>query len=198
MGIEAPGRHQQHKREPAALDLGLGPLINGLPIATFELKNSQTQQSVEDPLEPYRGDRKPRERLFEHGRCVLHFAADDAEVRRCIPLTGKAWWFLPFTIGHNHGAGNPPNPRGLQPDWLGKEVLTPARLIDILENQAPIVEVKRPGTRKKKRTQVFPRHHPLGAVRQAVASKPVRRSARVVFFPRGRRDAQESPAGGDP
>ena len=120
MGIEAPGRHLKHKREPAALDLGLGPLINGLPIATFELKNSQTQQSVEDPLEPYRGDRKPRERLFEHGRCVLHFAADDAEVRRCITLTGKAWWFLPFTIATTMVPATHPTPAACSPTGSGK------------------------------------------------------------------------------
>src|ERR1019366_8723372 len=46
-----------------ALDLGL--FINGLPIATFELKNSLTKQTVEDAVEQYRRDRDPRERLFE-------------------------------------------------------------------------------------------------------------------------------------
>ena len=54
-----------------ALDLGL--FINGLPIATFELKNSLTKQTVEDAVEQYRRDRNPRERLFEFGRCVVHF-----------------------------------------------------------------------------------------------------------------------------
>ena len=67
-----------------ALDLGL--FINGLPIATFELKNSLTKQTVEDAVEQYRRDRNPRERLFEFGRCVVHFAVDDAEVRMCTSL----------------------------------------------------------------------------------------------------------------
>jgi type I restriction enzyme R subunit len=150
-----------------ALDLGL--FINGLPIATFELKNSLTKQTVEDAVEQYRRDRNPRERLFEFGRCVVHFAVDDAEVRMCTELKGKASWFLPFNMGHNDGAGNPPNPRGLKTDYLWKELLTPAGLTDILENYAQIVEVKHPRTGKKKRTQVFPRYHQLGVVRQALA-----------------------------
>jgi type I restriction enzyme, R subunit len=150
-----------------ALDLGL--FINGLPIATFELKNSLTKQTVEDAVEQYRRDRDPRERLFEFGRCVVHFAVDDAEVRMCTALAGKASWFLPFNKGHNDGAGNPPNPHGLKTDYLWKELLTPAGLTDILENYAQIVEVKHPKTGKKKRTQVFPRYHQLGVVRQALA-----------------------------
>jgi type I restriction enzyme R subunit len=125
-----------------ALDLGL--FINGLPIATFELKNSLTKQTVEDAVEQYRRDRNPRERLFEFGRCVVHFAVDDAEVRMCTELKGKASWFLPFNKGHNDGAGNPPNPTGLKTDYLWKEMLTPAGLTDILENYAQIVEVKHP------------------------------------------------------
>ena len=58
-----------------ALDLCL--FINGLPIATFELKNSLTKQTVEDAVEQYRRDRDPREKLFELGRCVVHFAVDE-------------------------------------------------------------------------------------------------------------------------
>lgn len=150
-----------------ALDLCL--FINGLPIATFELKNSLTKQTVEDAVEQYRRDRDPRERLFEFGRCVVHFAVDDAEVRMCTELKGKASWFLPFNKGNDGGAGNPPNPHGLKTDYLWKEVLTPAGLTDILENYAQIVEVKHPKTGKKKRTQVFPRYHQLGVVRFALA-----------------------------
>ena len=80
-----------------ALDLCL--FINGLPIATFELKNSLTKQTVEDAVEQYKRDRDPRERLFEFGRCVVHFAVDDSEVRMCTELKGKASWFLPFNKG---------------------------------------------------------------------------------------------------
>ena len=95
-----------------ALDLGL--FINGLPIATFELKNSLTKQTVEDAVQKYKRDRDSRERLFEFGRCVVHFAVDDSEVRMCTELAGKRSWFLPFNKGYHDGAGNPPNPHGLK------------------------------------------------------------------------------------
>jgi len=150
-----------------ALDLGL--FINGLPIATFELKNSLTKQTVEDAVYQYRRDRDPRERLFEFGRCVVHFAVDDSEVRMCTELKGKASWFLPFNKGYNDGAGNPPNPHGLKTDYLWKEVLTPTGLTDIIENYAQIVEEKDPRSGRKKRRQVWPRYHQLGVVRQALA-----------------------------
>ena len=117
-----------------ALDLCL--FINGLPIATFELKNSLTKQTVADAVAQYKRDRDPRERLFEFGRCAVHFAVDDSEVRMCTHLQGKASWFLPFNKGHNDGAGNPPNPDGLKTAYLWREVLTPAGLTDILENYA--------------------------------------------------------------
>ena len=150
-----------------ALDLCL--FINGLPIATFELKNSLTKQTVEDAVQQYKRDRDPRERLFEFGRCVVHFAVDDSEVRMCTELRGKGSWFLPFNKGWNDGAGNPPNPTGLKPDYLWKEILTPARLTNILENYAQNVEEKDPRTGKKKRRQVWPRYHQLGVVRKALA-----------------------------
>ncbi len=150
-----------------ALDLGL--FINGLPIATFELKNSLTKQTVEDAVEQYRRDRDPRERLFGFGRCVVHFAVDDSEVRMCTELKAKGSWFLPLNKGFNDGAGNPPNPQGLKTDYLWKVLLTPAGLTDILENYAQIVETKHAKTGKKKPSQVFPRYHQLGVVRKALA-----------------------------
>ena len=150
-----------------ALDLVL--FINGLPLATFELKNSLTKQTVADAIEQYKRDRDPRERLFEFGRCAVHFAVDDAEVRMCTHLQGKASWFLPFNQGWNDGAGNPPNPNGLKTDYLWKAVLTPAGLTDILEHYAQIVEEKDPRTGRKKRRQVWPRWHQLQVVRRALA-----------------------------
>ena len=149
-----------------ALDLCL--FINGLPIATFELKNSLTKQTVEDAVEQYKRDRDPREQLFEFGRCVVHFAVDDSEVWMCTELKGKLSWFLPFNKGYQDGAGNPPNPDGLKTDYLWREALTPAGLTNILENYAQIVEEKDPRTGKKRRKQVWPRYHQLGVVRQAL------------------------------
>ncbi|MGH9533798.1 MAG: type I restriction endonuclease subunit R [Terriglobales bacterium] len=150
-----------------ALDLAL--FINGLPIASFELKNSLTKQTVEDAVEQYKRDRDPRERLFEFGRCAVHFAVDDSEVQMCTELAGRRSWFLPFNKGYHDGAGNPPNPLGLKTDYLWKEVLTPAGLTNILEKYAQIVEEKDPRTGKRKRRQVWPRYHQLGLVRQALA-----------------------------
>ena len=150
-----------------ALDLGL--FINGLALATFELKNSLTKQTVADAVEQYRRDRDPREPLFAFGRCVVHFAVDDSAVMMCTELKGKGSWFLPFNRGHNDGAGNPPNPHGLKTDYLWKEVLTPVGLTDILENYAQIVEEKDPKSGKKKHKQVWPRYHQLQLVRQALA-----------------------------
>jgi type I restriction enzyme R subunit len=156
-----------------ALDLCL--FINGLPVATFELKNSLTKQTVADAVQQYRRDRDPRERLFEFGRCAVHFAVDDSEVRMCTHLKGKGSWFLPFNRGYHDGAGNPPNACGLKTAYLWQEVLTPAGLTDILENYAQVVEEKHPRdprdprSGRKKRAQIWPRYHQLGVVRQALA-----------------------------
>jgi type I restriction enzyme, R subunit len=94
---------------------------------------------------------------------------DDAEVRMCTELRGKASWFLPFNKGWNDGAGNPPNPAGLKTDYLWKEVLTPTRLTNILENYAQIVEEKNAKTGRKKRKQVFPRFHQRDVVHEVLA-----------------------------
>jgi type I restriction enzyme, R subunit len=161
-----------------ALDLCL--FINGLPIGTFELKNSLTKQTVEDAIEQYRTDRNPREKLFEFGRCIVHFAVDDAEVRMCTHLRGKASWFLPFNKGWNDGAGNPPNPAGLKTDYLWKEILMPASLTNILEKYAQVVEFearrKDPKTgritTRKVSVQIFPRYHQLDVVRKLLADVP--------------------------
>jgi len=153
-----------------ALDLCL--FINGLPVATFELKNSLTKQTVEDAVEQYRRDRDPREKLFQFGRCVVHLAVDDAEVAMCTELRGKSSWFLPFNKGWNDGAGNPPNPEGLKTDYLWKEILTPQGLTNILENYAQIVEFKNERTGRKKRVQIFPRYHQLDVVRKVLAIVP--------------------------
>lgn len=150
-----------------ALDLCL--FINGLPVATFELKNSLTKQTAADAEEQFKRDRDPREKLFEFGRCVVHLAVDDQEVRMCTHLKGKGSWFLPLNQGWKDGAGNPPNPDGLKTDYLWKRILTPQGLTDILENYAQIVEEKNEKTGRKKRVQIFPRYHQLDVVRKLLA-----------------------------
>ena len=184
-GTPSPGNRQANKRfaqnrftvtrqlrysrdeTQRALDIGL--FVNGLPIITFELKNNLTKLTVNDAVKQYRMDRNPREKLFELGRCVAHFAMDDSEVRFCTNLEGKASWFLPFNRGWNDGAGNPPNPNGLKPDYLWREVLTREGLTDIIENYAQIVEEREKKTGRKKRKQIWPRYHQLDVVRRLLA-----------------------------
>ena len=159
--------HYSRDETQRALDLGL--FINGLPIATFELKNSLTKQTVEDAVEQYKRDRDPREKLFEFGRCVAHFAVDEHEVRFCTHLKGKASWFLPFNQGWNDGAGNPPNPDGLKTDYFWTRLITRDGLTDILENYAQVVETKDEKTGKKRKEQIWPRYHQLDVVRRLLA-----------------------------
>ena len=147
-----------------ALDLAL--FVNGLPVATLELKNNLTKQTVDDAVRQYRHDREP---LFAFGRCAVHFAVDEHEVRFCTHLQGKASWFLPFNKGWNDGAGNPPNPDGLRTDYLWREVLTRASLTDILEHYAQVVTVKDEKTGRQTSTQIWPRYHQLDVVRKLLA-----------------------------
>ena len=162
-------RQLRYSRDETQRALDLGLFINGLPIATFELKNSLTKQTVEDAVEQYKRDRDPREKLFEFGRCVAHFAVDEHEVRFCTHLKGKASWFLPFNQGWNDGAGNPPNPDGLKTDYFWTRLITRDGLTDILENYAQVVETKDEKTGKKRKEQIWPRYHQLDVVRRLLA-----------------------------
>ena len=162
-------RQLRYSRDETKLALDLALFINGLPVATFELKNSLTKQTVEDAVEQYKSDRDPKELLFQFGRCVVHFAVDDQEAKFCTHLNGKSSWFLPFNQGYNDGAGNPPNPNGIKTDYLWKRILTPKGLTDILENYAQVVEEKDEKTGKKKAVQIFPRYHQLDVVRKLLA-----------------------------
>lgn len=162
-------RQLRYSRDETQRALDLALFINGLPIATFELKNSLTKQTVEDAVEQYKRDRDPREKLFEFGRCMVHFAVDDHEVRFCTHLKGKSSWFLPFNQGWNDGAGNPPNPHGIKTDYLWRKILTRDGLTDILENYAQVVEEKNEKTGKKKPVQIWPRFHQLDVVRKLLS-----------------------------
>lgn len=162
-------RQLRYSRDETHRALDLALFLNGLPIFTFELKNRLTKQTVHDAIEQYKRDRKPREKLFELGRCVAHFALDENEVWFCTHLRGPASWFLPFNKGWNDGAGNPPNPQGLRTDYLWREILTRDSLTDILENYAQLVEETDQRTGRKLRRQIFPRYHQLDVVRRLLA-----------------------------
>ena len=162
-------RQLRYSRDDAQRALDIGLFINGLPVFTFELKNSLTKQTADDAVLQYQQDRNPREKLFEFGRCIAHFAVDEREVQFCTRLAGKASWFLPFNRGWNDGAGNPPNPNGLSIDYLWREVLPRRSLTDILENYAQVVEAKDEKSGRKRRTQIWPRYHQLDVVRRLLA-----------------------------
>ncbi len=149
------------------MDIAL--FINGLPTLTFELKNSLTKQTVADAVEQYKRDRDPREKLFEFGRCVAHFATDESQVLLCTHLKDKGSWFLPFNRGWNDGAGNPPNPDGIKTEYLWRDVLARESLANILENYAQVVGTKDDKTGRRRKVQAWPRFHQLDVVRRLLA-----------------------------
>lgn len=165
--IVTPQLRYSNDETQLALDLAL--FLNGLPVATFELKNSLTKQTVEDAVEQYRRDRNPRELIFGLGRTLAHFAVDDSSVRFCTDLKGKSSWFLPFDRGFRDGAGNPPNPDGVKTDYLWKRILSPGSLTEIIEDFAALITTKDPETGRKSSVQLFPRYHQLDVVRMLLA-----------------------------
>ena len=154
-----------------ALDMVI--FINGLPVATFELKNNLTKQTVKDAIRQYQNDRDPREPLFAFARCLVHFAVDDELIYMTTDLKGKQTTFLPFNKGFNHGAGNPVNEGGLKTDYLWKAILSKDSLSNIIEKYAQIVsETDENGMVKRK--LVFPRYHQLDLVRKLLADAKAR------------------------
>ena len=155
-----------------ALDLAL--FVNGLPAASFELKNNLTCQDVQHAIRQYQRDRDPREPLFAFARCLVHFAVDEQEVHFCTHLQGQDSEFLPFNRGTTSGgAGNPPNPVGLATAYLWEQILTPASLTDILENFGQVIEKRNRRTGRKTYKQIFPRYHQLDVVRSLLADVAV-------------------------
>ena len=144
--------------------------VNGLPVATMELKNNLTGQTYKHAIEQYKNTRNPRqEPLFRSGHCAAHFALDETQVHFCAELNGRQSVFLPFNKGDKDGgAGNPVNPKGLRASYFWEEILHPDSLTDIIENYACIVTEGRRG-RKKVKKPIWPRYHQLGAVRNLLA-----------------------------
>ena len=159
-------RQLRYSKDDKQRSLDIGLFINGLPVFTFELKNSLTKQTYTDAIWQYKKDRNPREPLFRFGRCVAHFALDENEVHFCTHLRGKASWFLPFNRGWQRGAGNPPNADGLRSEYLWRDILTRASVTNILENYAQLVASKNAKTGKTKKVQIWPRYQQLDVVRR--------------------------------
>jgi type I restriction enzyme R subunit len=148
--------------------------VNGIPVATLELKNPLTGQTVEDARRQYKQDRDPREPIFEFKRRTLvHFAVDTECVLMTTRLAGSATHFLPFNKGWDGGAGNPPDPDGrtYRTGHLWEDVLQRDSLLDLLARFIHLqVDEKRDDKGRKVRTEsmIFPRYHQLQAVRLLV------------------------------
>lgn len=152
--------------------------VNGLPLATFELKNHYTGQTVENAIKQYRTDRDPKETLLKPKRCAVHFAVDDNDVYMCTELKGVESWFLPFNRGVNGGAGNPVIPGKTMTSYLWEEVFTKPSLSNIIENFAQVIVTEDKKTHKLKERVIWPRYHQLDAVRRildATSTSPVGR-----------------------
>ncbi|HUN09098.1 MAG TPA: DEAD/DEAH box helicase family protein [Aggregatilineales bacterium] len=156
------------------LSLDMTIVLNGIPVATLELKNPLTGQTAENAKRQYREDRDPREILFEFKRrALVHFAVDTEVVWMTTRLAGSATQFLPFNKGNRGGAGNPPDPqdRSYRTAYLWEEVLQRDSLLDLLAAFLHLqVEERRDedGRKFKRETMVFPRYHQLQAVRSLI------------------------------
>jgi type I restriction enzyme R subunit len=165
---------QLHFSAHSEKSLDLTIALNGIPIATAELKNPLTGQNVEDARRQFQQDRDPREAIFEFKRRTLvHFAVDTESVLMTTRLAGAATHFLPFNKGCDGGAGNPPDPAGrsYRTAYLWEEVLQRDSLLDLLARFIHLqIEEKRDdeGRKAKKESMIFPRYHQLEAVRHLV------------------------------
>jgi len=164
-------RNNESKRT-GIIDVTLS--LNGIPVATIELKNPMTGQTVEDAKKQYRNDRDPRELLFEFKkRTLVHFVADTEQVFMTTRLAGDATYFLPLNKGFEGGAGNPEdkNHRSYRTAYLWEEIWERNSFIDLLSRFIHLqIEEKLTdeGRKIKKESMIFPRYHQLQAVRKLV------------------------------
>lgn len=151
--------------------------VNGIPVATIEVKNALTSQSAADAMRQYRQDRDPDAPLFRFKRgALVHFAVGSDEVHMTTRLARERTRFLPFNRGHGTGAGNPPVPGGHRTAYLWEEVLGRESLLDLLARFLHLerTEEKTPDGKKHVREAlVFPRYHQLDCVRRLVAAAAV-------------------------
>ena len=159
-----------------SIDLVL--FINGIPLATLELKTGFTQD-VHAAMRQYKRDRLPKdpatratEPLLEPGRrALVHFAVSSEEVYMTTRLAGQATRFLPFNTGDGEAAGNPPNPGGCRTAYLWEKVLQRDNWLDIVgrflhvATPAPSPEEPSPKPRI-----IFPRYHQWDAVRALISA----------------------------
>jgi type I restriction enzyme R subunit len=147
--------------------------LNGIPVATAELKTDFTQD-VKDAVNQYRFDRQPKpkgqgstEPLLDFPRgALVHFAVSNMAVQMTTKLEGVDTAFLPFNKGNDGAAGNPPNPNGHTTAYLWEEVWARESWLEILGRYV----VANRDTKKKITRIVFPRYHQLDATRRLVSA----------------------------
>lgn len=149
--------------------------VNGIPVATAELKTDLSVQNVNDAVLQYKHHRLPKgEPLLQFGsRAVVHFAVSNSEVQMTTKLAGKDTVFLPFNRGDDGHAGNPANLHGgSRTAYLWQQILDRDAWLDILGRflHLQIDEKIDPATNKKIRTQrmLFPRYHQWDVVTRLV------------------------------
>jgi len=148
--------------------------LNGIPIATLELKTDFTQ-NVQDAIKQYKYDRPAKgDALLEFKRrALVHFAVSTDEVYMTTKLAGPKTFFLPFNKGREDGsAGNPLNPKGYATSYLWEEVLERESILNIIARYVHL-EVKdkedHQGKKSKSETLIFPRYHQLDVVRKLLS-----------------------------
>ena len=153
--------HTRNLREE--IDMVL--FINGLPIATIELKNPWTgQRAGVQGIKQYEQDRDPQQPLLQFGRCLVHFTLDTEEIFMCTHLRGRDSFFLPFNKGYQDGAGNPPREGSHRMGYFWAELLRRESLATIIQHF--VLLDGKPGEPLSKRTLFFPRYHQLHVVRK--------------------------------
>jgi type I restriction enzyme R subunit len=140
------------------VDLGL--FVNGIPVATAEVKNHLTGQTVDNAKAQYRTDRDPKNLTLR--RALVHFALDTEQVFMTTHLDGERTVFLPFNRGDGLAAGNPANPDGHRSAYLWESVWQKDAWLDILQRFIHVEAV--PKGSKKPATMIFPRFHQWDAV----------------------------------
>lgn len=156
-------------------EIDLGFFINGIPVATAELKNALTNQNHHNAIKQYMQDRDPKgEPLLEFQRCLVHFAVGTEKVFMATKLAGKSTYFLPFNKGlTNYNEDN----RGFSTAYLWQDILRKDSVMDLVQNFINLQDDEEtfynPKTKKldtKKSTKLlFPRFHQLKAVRRILS-----------------------------
>ncbi|MCA6363512.1 MAG: type I restriction endonuclease subunit R [Bacteroidetes bacterium] len=161
---------QLHYSEANHNSIDLVFSLNGIPLATAELKNLFTGQGTAEAQKQYMTDRDPAEPLLRFGnRTLVHFAVDAEQVFMTTRLNRADTVYLPFNRGYQLGAGNPPAEGDYRTAYLWNEVLERHSFMDI----AGKFLMQKRSTSRNKLTQagdiLFPRYHQLDAVRRITA-----------------------------